>query len=232
MRPGPFNLAIETSTRAASLCLGRGDEIIAAVDLPPQRRHRVGLLPGLAALCREHDVTPDQLGELYVSLGPGSFTGLRVAMASVKMLALAHPLKLVGVPTLNALAQRAPADARHVAVCLNLKRETMWCGLFERRGGSLSAASEPALRTMDELLAAAPRPVAVLGDPLPARSTWPEDVRVLPAELARPEASAVWRVGRAMAARGAFVEPAQLAPIYARPPEAVQLWNERHGTPS
>ncbi len=90
MGDGRYNLAIETSSRSASIALGCADRLIEAVDLPPQRRHNVGLMPAIDRLCGAHGVTPRDLAEVYVSLGPGSFTGLRVAVAAVKMLALAQ----------------------------------------------------------------------------------------------------------------------------------------------
>ncbi|MEX2672315.1 MAG: tRNA (adenosine(37)-N6)-threonylcarbamoyltransferase complex dimerization subunit type 1 TsaB [Phycisphaeraceae bacterium] len=233
MRHDPvFNIAIETASRQGSLTLGRGDALLASVDLPVQRRHRVGLLPGIASLCAEHDVEPEQLDEVYVSLGPGSFTGLRVAMTGAIALSVARSLRLVGVPTLDVVARNTPAGHQRVAVCLNVKRETAWCGVFERQGAGWTATVEPALRTLDELFKVAARPVALVGDPLPALpDPLPGGVTVLPASHARPRAEAVWRIGRERASEDRYTPSTALAPIYARPPEAVTLWDQRHGSP-
>ncbi|MEX1015225.1 MAG: tRNA (adenosine(37)-N6)-threonylcarbamoyltransferase complex dimerization subunit type 1 TsaB [Phycisphaeraceae bacterium] len=232
MRSRSYNLAIETASRHGSLALGRGDELLATVALPVQRRHRVGLLPGIAAICAEHDVTAGDLGELYVSLGPGSFTGLRVAMASAATLSLAQPVKIVGVPTLEALARNTPTEHERVAVCLNVKRGTAWSAVYEREGDGWRIIVEPALRSLGELLELAARPTALLGDPLPTPpevpEPWPAGVTVLNGELARPRAEAVWRIGRERARQQMFIPPADLRPIYAREPEAVTLWNQRH----
>ncbi|MFA9478166.1 tRNA (adenosine(37)-N6)-threonylcarbamoyltransferase complex dimerization subunit type 1 TsaB [Phycisphaerales bacterium AB-hyl4] len=231
MRDGStYNLAIETASRAGSLALGRGDALLATVDLPVQRRHRVGLLPGVATLCEAHGVTAEQLGEVYVSLGPGSFTGLRVAMASAVTLSVANAsMRLVGVPTLDVLARNTPSEYASVAVCLNVKRGSAWCGVFVRHDDDWQATVEPGLRSMDELLAVSPRPTAVLGDPLPTLpDPLPTDVTVLPSELARPRAEAVWRLGRLLAQEGRYTASTALLPIYARPPEAVTLWDQRH----
>ncbi|MEX2544779.1 MAG: tRNA (adenosine(37)-N6)-threonylcarbamoyltransferase complex dimerization subunit type 1 TsaB, partial [Phycisphaeraceae bacterium] len=193
------NLAIETSGRAGSIALGRGDEMLAERELGEHRRHNVALVTGIDALCAAHDVEPADLGELYVSIGPGSFTGLRVAVAAAKMVALAHGARIVAVPTLEALAQNAPADVDRVAAGLNLKRDRLWAAVFERRGAELTATGAAGLYTLSELVAQAgpgEEPLALLGE------VWPEvgaelasRVRVLPGELARVRASAVWRGG-------------------------------------
>ena len=218
------NLAIETSSRRGALALGRGDTLLETVELPQQRRHHVGLMPGIDALCRARDLTPHDLGEVYVALGPGSFTGLRVAVAAVKMLALARDMKIVGVPSLDVLARNAPAEPAHTAVCLNAKRGTVYCAVY--RQGEMIVP--PALRTMDELLSEAPRPLALIAEKLPDDSPYAgRDVTCLSAATAQPRAEAVWRIGRAMAQRGEYADPMTLEPLYIRQPEAVALWDER-----
>lgn len=226
-----YSIAIETSTRAGELALGRDDALIETVALPPQRRHHVGLMPGIDRVCRAHGLTPPDIGQAYVSLGPGSFTGLRVAVAAAKMLALAAAVELVGVPTLDVLARNAPHDHAYVAPCLNLKGETVYCGVYHRQAHAMTPVVEPALRTLDELLREAPRPVALLGEvlpPLPADSG--EAVTVLPAKLARPRAGTVWQLGHELAGAGRYADPMAFEPVYGRRPEAVELWERRRAS--
>ena len=227
-----YNLAIETTSREGSVAMGRGDELLETIDLPAQRRHHVGLVPGLHRLCETHGIGPADVGEIYLSLGPGSFTGLRVAVAAVKMLALARGVKIVGVPTLDVVAQQAESTHRHVAVCLNLKRGQVYCGVYRREEAALRPVMDPALRTLEELLHAAPRPMALLGEVLPELLTGgsgdvDEQVVLLPTEQARTRSETVWRIGRAMAQRGAYSDPLTLEPMYVRRPEAVELWEQR-----
>ncbi|MFC2038007.1 tRNA (adenosine(37)-N6)-threonylcarbamoyltransferase complex dimerization subunit type 1 TsaB, partial [Chloroflexota bacterium] len=100
-------LAIDTATRMAGLALydqvaGRilGEETWYSVN-----NHTVELMPRLVRLLDQQGVTPDGLTGLAVSLGPGSFTGLRIGLGVVKGLALAGRLPLVGVPSLDVVAQ-------------------------------------------------------------------------------------------------------------------------------
>lgn len=230
MTDRPYNLAIETSGRSGSVTLGLGDEIIVSVDLQHKRRHNVELIPTIDALCREHGVTPDAIRQVYVSLGPGSFTGLRVGITTAKMLALAGGVEVFGIPTLDVLAENAPPETEHLAVCLNLKRDTVHSAVYQREGDRWSAIVEPELRTMQALLEACPRPVCVIGDPLP---TIPEElaqgVTALDPSHAEGRSEAVHRLGRIAAATRRPDDPMLLVPLYIREPEAVELWNQRHG---
>lgn len=218
-----FSLAIETSSSQGSVALGRGDELLAVADVPQHRRHNLDLMPTIAGLCVEHGATPADLGEVYVSLGPGSFTGLRIGIATAKMLALARGVRLVGVPTLDVLVQNAPHESSPVAVGLNLKHQTIWSALYTWRSDSWRCTAEPALRHADDLRALGPG--AVLGDPLPPL----DGMHLLPPELAVPRAEALWRLGHAAARAGRFTDALQLTPLYVREPEAVALWDKRHG---
>lgn len=91
---------------------------------------------------------------------------------------------------------------------------------------------EARLRTLEELLAEAERPVALVGDPLPEEAQAIDDpgVTVLGGPVARGDCQAVWRLGRERAKRGQFDDPAMLVPAYIREPEAVTLWNKREAS--
>ncbi len=233
----PFNLAIETSGRAASFALGRGDELIEVIELPPQTAGAGSggtggssqLMQHLDALCSRRNIQPSQLGEVYLSIGPGSFTGLRVAVTLAKMFALTLGAKVIAIPTLDVVARNAPPDAACVAVGLNLKKETLYTGLYERQGDAMTPIAPPALRSMRELLALAPRPLAILGDPLPALPPDAIDVTVLPRLMAQASAEQLWLLARQASHQGRFDDPLALVPLYVRPPEAIELWDRIHG---
>ncbi len=244
-----YSLAIETSGREGSIAIGRGDKLLLARDIAQQQRHNVELMPRVDEACREQGIARGELGEVYVSIGPGSFTGLRVAVATAKMMALALEVKLVAVPTVDAVARNAPApdeqaSAPTLAVCANLKRTTMYTRLYQwedrphggnghGRHGAWIGSSQPTLWTLEQLVDHAPRPLWILGDPVPKHADEvidaQQDVTLLDAALARARAEHVWRIGRELARRGDYTEALELIPLYVRPPEAVELWNKRHG---
>src|SRR3974390_1867523 len=83
----PRILLIETSGRAGSVALAEGAELLRLRQLDEGRRHARDLAPGVAGLLAEQGWTPDRLSAVVVSLGPGSYTGLRVGIMSAKIVA-------------------------------------------------------------------------------------------------------------------------------------------------
>jgi len=224
-----YTLAIETSSRVGGVALGRGEALIETVELPEQRRHAIELMPTIDRLCEKHGVAPAAIGQVYVSVGPGSFTGLRIGVTTAKLLGRTIGAKLVAVPSLDVVAQNAPADRAirgNVAVMLSAKRGQCFTGLYERRDDEWVATTAAALLTPAEVCERAPRPLAVIGDHLPAHD-WPGDVELLDASLAVPRGEVVWRLGRRGAEAGRFVDPLALAPLYVRLPEAEEVWRAK-----
>ena len=229
----PVNLALETSSRHGSIAVGRGDRLLETVVLAEQQRHAIELLPRLNALAAKHRFAPADIREVFVSVGPGSFTGLRVAVTTAKMLALAHGAKLVAVPTLDVVVQNAAAgDAGDqapttVAVLLNAKGGRCFTAVYDRRQGRWMARGAPALLTPSEAIARAGTPLTIIADRLPTCDL-PDGVTVRTGPLAVPRAESVWRLGRNLARREAFTAPHALSPLYVRLPDAEEKWRERH----
>ena len=216
------SLAFETSGRFGSIALGIDGERVESASLPRKKRHNLELMPTVAALFDKHKLKPIDLKELYVSLGPGSFTGLRIAIATAKMLSVTNPdLKIVGVPTIEVLAEQYKEAAEYVAVCMNIKRGTMYAGVY--RNGE--AVIDPELRDAKTLLAEAPRPLAILAE-VDTGIQPADDISVVSAESIEADAAVTWRLGKAYAEQNRFTAPQDLLPLYIREPEAVTLWNE------
>lgn len=221
-----FNLAIETSGRTGSVAIGRADELLEVADLPPQRRHAVDLMPVIDRLTAKQGAKPADIREIYVSVGPGSFTGLRIGITTAKVIAQVTGAKLAAVPTLDATVRNAPPEVKRAAVCLNAKRGQCFTGLFERGGEGWRPLIEPSLWTPAELMERAGMPLAVIGDAMPAFE-WPAGVTLLDPSLAVARAEVVWQLGRAQAKAGRFVPAMALVPLYVRLPEAEEVWQKK-----
>lgn len=231
-------LAIETSGRAGSLCVSLGPRVLGRADIPAQTRHAAGLHVALDRLTREQGWAPDSLDEVYVSAGPGSFTGVRVGVTVARTLAWSTGAKLVRVPTVDALAHNAlAADPRptRVVVVLDAKRRQIFGALFE-----WSAAEQAFVKRVDSQMT---DPLAFLRDAGPAgevavlgegvefhREAIAEaGVRVLPAALWPGRAESVLAAGLRMAAAGDYCEPGDCVPLYVRLPEPEEKWRLRRG---
>ncbi len=132
-------LAFDTATRATAVALSGPEEVVleARDDPPPGQRprHAARLLPLCAELLDQAGIDFDELDLLAVGVGPGTFTGLRIGVATARALAQAAELPLVGVSTLQALALNAvsgrpPSVANAVAAVLDARRSEVFAAVW------------------------------------------------------------------------------------------------------
>lgn len=130
-------LAIDSSaTGSGSVALLHGLRLCGFCQLDAQRRTAQSLAPAVAELFTSQGVIASQIGLVATTVGPGSFTGLRIGVTFAKTFAYATGAKLVGVSTLEALAHSLPAElslptGMLVEAVLNAHREELFVGRFE-----------------------------------------------------------------------------------------------------
>ena len=232
-----ISIAIETSCRMGGVALGLGDRLEREISFDASSRHATHLLCRLEELLVGEELLPAQLNEVYVSAGPGSFTGIRVGVTVARTLGQAIAgVRLVAVPTALAVAENVRAMAwDHLAVVMEAKEGTVYASLLQRKGDEISFAEPPSVAVPQEFMVRAPRPLLLMGEALahhPLADFAADGVELAApagAELHMPTAAGVWHVGRRIAARGEVVDFANLLPIYSRKPEAIRLWELRHG---
>lgn len=219
-------LAIDTSTSTAGLALVAGDRLVAELTWHAGNRHSTDLFARLTQLFETYAVAPEQLDGIAVATGPGSFNGVRVALATAKSLAFALDRPLYGVPTLDAIAWGA-----------SFVQGTVWAILEAGRGQIYAAAydapvTDPvawapragyAILTPAEVAAGVTQSVVFCGE-------WRAETRETLAAALGSRARfattleagrAVWlaRLAQARATAGAGAdEPARLEPLYLRRP--------------
>ncbi len=228
---GPRVLAIETSSRVGSLALAVGPEVVAVAEFRRNLRHVAELLPAMDRATAKLGWRAEDLDEVYVSAGPGSFTGLRIGITVAKTLAMACPVRLVAVGSIEVIAANAPPEAVNVGVVLDAKRKQVFAGRFQRQGERLVPTLKACLTDPSKFVAESPKPLLLLGEGVKYHgdALKAEGVEVAAESLCCPGARAVCKIGWEMGRRGEFSDPASLAPTYLRVPEAQELWNKRHG---
>jgi tRNA threonylcarbamoyladenosine biosynthesis protein TsaB len=231
-------LAVETSTLTGAVALLDGDTVVAESRLNVAVTHGERLLGAVDALLRAARWRLAEVEALAVAVGPGSFTGLRIGVSTVKGLAFATGKPVVGVPTLDALAWLLPFCAYPVCPVLDAKKREVYAALYRTVEGipeplvGARAIAPEALA--EELAATTDTPVVFLGDgvgvlgPALARTLGPR-TRVAPAGLRLPSAVSVGELGLRALGRGEAVEPAALVPLYLRPSEAELARERRRG---
>lgn len=221
-------LVIDTSTEYCSAALWLDGRILAFRVLAGQR-HSSLLLPMVDELLRESGLTLRQLDGIGYGAGPGSFTGLRIACAVTQGLAFGADLPVVGVSTLESIAEQTGAD--QVLTVLDARMAEVYWAAYRREGERWQAVSVPQLALPESVAVPAAgdwvgagNGFAVLGEALRPR---------LAAQLQRiddalmPDAAAMAPLAAAAFARGEGVDAALAAPIYLRDKVALTVDERR-----
>jgi tRNA threonylcarbamoyladenosine biosynthesis protein TsaB len=227
-------LAIETSSRIGSVAIVADGRVIAEDEFPSGLQHAAQLILRIEELCKTTGCTPANLREVYVSIGPGSFTGLRIGVTLAKTLAFATGARIVAVPTVRVLAQNAPPDASNLIIVLDAKRDQIFTARFSREGNRWIEQEPAHLDDLPSMLERAPRPLWLLGEGIPyhrkSLGAGDSSIFLTGSDLWQPRAAAVAILGAELAIEGAFVDPDHLTPLYIRKPEAQEVWEAKHGT--
>ena len=222
----PRGLAIETSGRIGSVALVEDGNVVGEDCFEHGLRHAAEMVPRIDQLVRAREWTPGDIREIYVSIGPGSFTGLRIGVTLAKTLAFATGALIAAVPSVQVLARNAQPEARQVIVVLDAKREQIFTSRLSRAQEQAPwTTEEPAhLDSLTNMLSRSPRPVYLIGEGIPYHSKFLDvgdsSVIVTPPEFWRARAAAVAEIGYAMCRTGQTTEPQRLLPLYIRKPEA------------
>lgn len=152
--PAVLLLALETATDTCGAALLDGNTVVASTHLHRPRVHAERLTPLVEDLLRHTDKERTALDVVAVSMGPGSYTGLRIGVSTAKGWALATGADLVGVPTLAAYAaQLRPVTAPGDVVCplFDARRDEVYAGAFQRTSDALVEHAPTKALTVDAL---------------------------------------------------------------------------------
>lgn len=156
-------LILETSGRTTRVGLARENSIVRSEELDSGRRHARELVPTIDAMLTAESLRPADLTGVMVSHGPGSYTGLRVGLATAKSLAYAIGCQLRAVDTFAAIAEQAPADAKHVWVIADALQQHVYIQRFDRTSSGWIPFQELQIGPVDEWLNWLPAGVHVSG---------------------------------------------------------------------
>jgi tRNA threonylcarbamoyladenosine biosynthesis protein TsaB len=236
------SLAIETSGRVGSVALGIGQEVVARKDLSGFRRHSLELIVAINDLLASRSLAPKDIKQIYLPYGPGSFTGIRIAVTFAKMAAFALKADLVPVDTLEALAQNVASsildktlEIQQLAAILDAKRGLFYIAVFDWKQDHFERHSDDLLITANDFLTrfCSQSTVHLLGEGLlfyQQQFEHPNTV-ILDKAFWPAQAESVWRLGQKKAANQEFESPYTLTPLYIRRPEAEELWEKRKSSP-
>ncbi len=143
--------ACDSSGRAASAAITVDGKITAEKFLDAGLTHSQTLMPLCADVFSQAGLSPGDVDCFAVSAGPGSFTGLRIGVGSVKGMAFATGARCVGVPTLEAYAHMRDDFEGVVISACDARRERVYCASFEVRGGEVRRVTDDAVAEISAL---------------------------------------------------------------------------------
>ena len=220
-------LALDTATRHASIALYDGETVLAELNWRTARRHTVELAPQVAAICQLAGVTIDAITALGVCIGPGSYTGARIALSYAKGMVAARDLPLIGVSGLDAMAYPHLGDDAPVCAMVAMGRGRYAWALYD--AGDVKAGprlprrlSDYRVDALEDLLARLTPPVRLVGE-LDAqarqtiRSRW--DASAMPLispALGLRRGGALAELAWLRLQAGDVDDPVSLSPIYVK----------------
>jgi tRNA threonylcarbamoyl adenosine modification protein YeaZ len=156
-------------------------------------------------------------------LGPGSFTGMRIGLATIKGLSVVKNKPVIGISTLDILAKNAPLKDRLIVTALDARRSLIYCSSYQYEQGSLKRKSAYALLSLDELVKKFPSKVVILGDAVAlygdALLTRIKNVTVLDKDYWSPQAHNLISLALAKIKAKQFSLSLTVKPIYLYPKE-------------
>ena len=232
-------LSIDTSSQVSSVSVLSAECVAAEISMQGALTHSETLMPHIETALAMARVKKDELDGIAVSIGPGSFTGLRIGLASAKMMAYALHIPLIAVPTLEALAHHCVCEGVRLVPVMDAQKGNVYVQEFTWRvdGDALTLHEESSLAILPlaeviARLSKTEQPVLLLGDAMQRKVDveLPVNVRLAPIHARMPRAACVGLAALTRLARGETDDPVTAVPLYLRRSEAEVLWEKRHGT--
>ncbi len=157
-------LSIDTSSKTLSLAISKGEVILAYKNTAIKKNLADVLMPNILSLLKKAGMTLKKLDGFVVGLGPGSFTGLRVGVATIKGLAFATEKPVVGISSLDVIAQDVKPSVSQVCVMVDARRNLVYSAIFTRKNGVLKKSGKYLLANLEETIKRVKSPTVFVGD--------------------------------------------------------------------
>ncbi len=228
-------LAVETSTFTGSVALveasveggaSRSLRVIGETTLQVSETHSSRLMPTIDRLLRETSLPVQKIQGIALGLGPGSFTGLRIAVSTVKGLGFALRVPVAGAPTLDVLANNIPYASSQVCPVLDARKKEVYAALFRGDGqGHLKKVSEDWVLSPEDLCSRISGTTVLVGNGTEVygeifKKRLGPQALFAPPELSFPRAVNVARLSLPALQRGETPDLFAFTPIYVRRSEA------------
>jgi tRNA threonylcarbamoyladenosine biosynthesis protein TsaB len=145
-------LGIDTSSMAASVAVIEDNKLICEYTINTKKTHSQKLMPMIENMLGLSDLNVREIDAIAVCEGPGSFTGLRIGMATAKAIAHVNDIPVIGVNSLEALAANMNLCDKKICSILDAQRNQVYTGRYQYEGTKLVEIKEIGIQQIDELL--------------------------------------------------------------------------------
>lgn len=228
-------LSIDSATPVAAAAIVKDGVLLAEEMLNIGNTHSTQLMPMVADVLTKSHISVDKVDAVAVSQGPGSFTGLRIGMATAKGLAQGSGCKLITVPTLDVLAQNMWGCEGLVCPILNAKKNEVYSALYHFDGEKMVLLSEYTAIAPHNLAKSllSKENICFLGDGVPVYRELLNDIlgekaKFAPADKLLSRGASLAYLAYQKAMQGEFAELFTTLPIYIRKCEAEINWELKH----
>ncbi|UCD57589.1 MAG: tRNA (adenosine(37)-N6)-threonylcarbamoyltransferase complex dimerization subunit type 1 TsaB [Candidatus Hydrogenedentota bacterium] len=219
-------LAVETSTLMGSVAVVDNNRVLCELTLHVEETHSSQLMPAIDYVLKTVGLTPPLLDGFAVALGPGSFTGLRIGLSTVKGLAVAASKPVAGIPTLEAMAWSFPFCPYLMCPLIDARMKEVYGAWFRAKAGKPVRESEDMVLPISHLLKGMKEKVLFFGS---GAQRYREEITGIMGELAHfasPEimgarASIVGFLGGEKMSRRDLADVHSLEPLYIRESQAI-----------
>jgi len=227
-----YILGIETSTKTGSVAVLSEKGVVAQYSLNIEVTHSERLMATVDRVLVDTGMTISQLDGFSVAIGPGSFTGLRIGLSTVKGLALAVDKPVAVVPTLLALAWNVPYPAYPVCPMLDARKKEVYMALYVFDGTALQQKISEAVVPISQLGSRIAGKTIFTGEAAyihraEIERLFGDRALIAPRSVVLPSAATIAEIGLELLNSGRHSDPDSLAPLYIRRPEAEVAWEKR-----
>ena len=220
-----YTLAFDTSSLAGGVALLQDGDLLAEIELPTEQRSAQSLAPAIDRILRNQQLAPRDIRLVALTIGPGSFTGLRVGATCAKLFCYAVQADLIALDTLDVIAAQTPLQLRTTGGEIHAVLDAQRRELFVARYAALPAQpnepqrlGETSILSADEWLTGLPPRSVVTGSGLKKfHVQLPPSVVAVDAALWAPRAAMIGRMAVQQHARGQRDDIWKLTPTYIRP---------------
>ena len=214
-------LAFDTSSKALSLAILEDKQVLAETMINIKKNHSITLMPAIDFLMGSLDWTPKDLDRIVVAQGPGSYTGLRIAVATAKTLAHTLKIELVGVSSLLALV---PEQVEGLVIpVMDARRNNVYAGFYQSGQAVWPEAHLPLAEVL-EMAGAANQPVTFVGETAAFAEQIESALPQAAIQPTLPDAAVIGRLGLDLPAQSIH----DFVPNYLKRVEAEENWLKTH----